>query len=168
VKIIVAGSLCLISLIATCALFGWLESSVNLIEGLKTLFMPGATTVLFTPFLVLFILLCLGVFAFGSLSAVGIGAVANGIIMRNCDIDIAPLFNRTTAFISAFLISVVIFFSMEQNAGFLLSRPLNHPASPAIVLAGLAGINAALDLMVASFIVGKLRKPRTASAATIS
>ena len=61
-KFTVFGLIFLVSVAVMCAFFGWLESSVNMIEGLKQLFAPGATTVVFSPILLLFIALCLGVF----------------------------------------------------------------------------------------------------------
>ena len=44
----------------------------------------------------------------------------------------------------------------EQNASFLLGRPRIHPKTPAYVLAGIAGANAALDLFVAALIIRRL------------
>ena len=45
----------LVSIAATCALYGWLESSVNMIEGLRKLFESGAGAVIFSPLLLLFV-----------------------------------------------------------------------------------------------------------------
>jgi hypothetical protein len=47
----------LVSIAATCALYGWLESSVNMIEGLRKLFESGAgaVIVIFSPLLLLFV-----------------------------------------------------------------------------------------------------------------
>ena len=77
-KFAIFGFICLLSIAATCALYGWLESSVNMIEGFGQLFAPGATTVLFSPFLLLFIVLSLGVFIATPLLAVAVTAVFGG------------------------------------------------------------------------------------------
>ena len=54
VRFAVFGALFLISLASNCAFFGWLESTMNMIEGLRLLFAPGAGTVVFSPLLLLF------------------------------------------------------------------------------------------------------------------
>jgi hypothetical protein len=41
-KFAIFGFVFLVSIAATCALYGWLESSMNMIEGLRQFFRPGA------------------------------------------------------------------------------------------------------------------------------
>lgn len=73
---------CLLSLAATCVLYGWLESTANMVEGLRLLFAPGATTVVFAPFLLLFIALALIIFVAGPMFAAAIGAILGGLLLR--------------------------------------------------------------------------------------
>src|SRR6266566_1439508 len=125
----------LVSIAATCALYGWLESSVNMIEGLRQFFQPGAGTILFSPILLLFIALGLGVFISLPLLAVTIAAILGGLLLRSRG------FLVFVAIISQF---VFILFAIEQNASFLLDRPRLHPKAPSYVLAFLSAANAAL------------------------
>jgi hypothetical protein len=152
------GLILLISLGATCALYGWLESSVNMIEGLRTFFQPGGT-ILLSPFLVLFIFLCLGVFVGASLVVVAAGAFLGGILLRFRAIPSSPSsFLLFTAVICQFLF---VLFAIKQNASFLLGRPRLHPNL--YLAAFIAAANAALNLSVAALIVrkqtGKLTPP---------
>jgi hypothetical protein len=137
-------------------LYGWLESSVNMIEGLKQLFAPGATTVVFSPFLLLFIILCLGVFIGVSLLAVVIAAVSGGLLLRSQAQPVSPSFSRSFVLAAVICQFVLIFFAIEQNAWFLLGRPRLHPTVPVYIMASLAAANAALNLFVAALIIRKL------------
>jgi len=160
-KFAIFGFIFLVSIAATCALYGWLESSVNMIEGLRQFFRPGAGTIVFSPILLLFIALGLGVFVGGSLLAVIVAATLSGVILRYGALTISQSFARF--FVIAAIISqfVFILFAIEKNAPFLLDRPRLHPNS--YLVAFLAGATAALNLSVAAFIIrkqtGKLTPP---------
>ena len=150
-KFAIFGLILLVSIAATCALYGWFESSVNMIEGLGQFFQRGAGTIVFSPILLLFIVLGLGVFVGGSLLAVIGAATLGGIILRYRALTISQSFARF--FVIAAIISqfVFILFAIEENAPFLLDRPRLHPNS--YLAAVLAGANAALNLSVAALIV---------------
>src|SRR6266567_7703507 len=88
-KFAIFSFLCLLSLAASCALYGWLESTVNMMEGFGQLFAPGATTVIFSPFLLLFIMLGLLVFVGAPMFVVGLGAALGGWLVRSSDADVS-------------------------------------------------------------------------------
>ena len=160
---------CFASLTATCALYGWLESTVNMTEGLGQLFAPGATTVLFAPFLLLFILL--GVMVFIAIPM--IGATASGaigaLILRRRDFSLAPTTVRYFVIVAAVCHVAVIGLAAHYDAALLLHRPGVPPKTPASILAGIAGANAALNSFVAAIIMRRLlamRKPPVNRSAT--
>src|SRR6266536_3200771 len=80
-KFAIFSFLCLLSFAANCALYGWLESTVNMMEGFGQLFAPGATTVIFSPFLLLFIMLGFVVFIAAPMFVVGLGAALGGLLL---------------------------------------------------------------------------------------
>lgn len=98
-----------------------------MIEGLRQFFRPGAGTIVFSPILLLFIALGLGVFVGGSLLAVIGAATLGGLILRYRALTISQSFARF--FVIAAIISqfVFIFFAVEENARFLLDPPRLHP-----------------------------------------
>src|SRR6185436_8352376 len=87
-KLVLLSLPCFVSLAAMCALYGWLESTVNLIEGLGQLFAPGATTVVFAPFLLLFIVLGLVVFVAIPMLGATVGAALGAFILRRGDFSL--------------------------------------------------------------------------------
>lgn len=146
----------LLSLAATSALFGVLESTVNMIEGLPLLFAPGATTVVFTPFLVLFILLGLAVFVATPILAAAAGATLGGFLLRWRKLTASPAALRLivpAAFVSHLAFVLV---ATHYDAGFLLSRPRQRPQIPEYVLACIAGGNGAFASFVAAWILRRL------------
>jgi hypothetical protein len=152
-KFAIFGFIFLISITATCALYGWLESSVNMIEGLREFFRPGAGTIVFSPILLLFIALGLGVFVGGSLLAVMAVATLAGVILRYRSLTISQSFARFFVIVAIISQFVFILFAIEENAPFLLDRPRLHPNR--YLAAVVAGANAALNLSVAAFIIRK-------------
>jgi len=155
-KFAIFGFICLLSIAAICVLYGWLESAVNMIEGFGQLFAPGATTVLFSPFLLLFIVLSLGVFIATPLLAIAVAAVFGGLLIRARGLTVSRSFARSFVFVAVICQFAFILFAIDHNAWFLLRRPRVHPAAPAYVLASLAGANAAVNLFVAALIIRKL------------
>jgi hypothetical protein len=152
----------LVSIAATCALYGWLESSVNMIEGLRQFFRPGAGTIVFSPILLLFIALGLGVFVGGSLLAVIAAATLSGVILRYRALTISQSFARFFVIVAIISQFVFILFAIEENAPVLLDR--FHAFIPTgISRRSWPGANAALNLSVAAFIIrkqaGKLTPP---------
>jgi len=142
-----------VSLAATCALFGWLESSVNMIEGLRQFFQPGAGTIVFSPILLLFIGLGLGVFVGVSLLAVVAAAVLCGALLRAQALTVSRSFAQRFLLTAVICYFALIAFAIEQNVPFLLDRPRLHPNR--YLTAFVAGANAALNLSVAAFIIRK-------------
>jgi len=132
-----------VSIAATCALFGWLESSVNMIEGLRQFFRPGAGTIIFSPILLLFIALGLGVFVGGSLLPVIAAATLGGVILRYRALTISQSFARFFVIVAIVSQFVFILFAVEENAPVLLDRPRLHPNR--YLAAFVAGANAALN-----------------------
>src|ERR1051325_6343709 len=134
-KFAVFGLVFLISIVASCMLYGWLESGVNMTEGLRQLFGSGATTVIFSPFLVLFLLLCLSVFIATPLLAVSTAGVLGGLMLRPRRETVSRSFVRSFVLVAVICQFAFIFFAIEQDAWFLMKRPRIHPSSPAYVLA---------------------------------
>jgi hypothetical protein len=155
-KFVIFALIGLVSVTATCTMYGWLESTMNMVEGLGQLFAPGATTVIFSPFLLLFILLTLGVFVLVSLLTVAIAAVLGGSVLRFDARPVSRSFTRSFVLVTVIFQFAVILFSAGQDASFLLRRPGVHPVTPDSVMALLASANAALNLFVAALIVRKL------------
>ena len=155
-KFAIFSFLCLLSFAASCVLYGWLESTVNMIEGFGQLFAPGATTVVFSPFLLLFIMLGLVVFVAAPMFVVGLGAALGGLLLRSRVADVSRSFIRVFVIVAVVCHIAFLVLATQQNASFLLGRPRIHPKTPAYVLAGIAGANAALDLFVAALIIRRL------------
>jgi len=155
-KFAIFSFLCLLSLAASCALYGWLESTVNMMEGFGQLFAPGATTVIFSPFLLLFIMLGLLVFVAAPMFFVGLGAALGGLLLRSRVADVSRFFIWAFVIVAVVCHIVFLLLATQQNASYLLERPRIHPKPPAYVLAGIAGANAALDLFVAALIIRRL------------
>ena len=151
----------LLSLAATSALFGVLESTLNMIGGLHLLFAPGATTVLFTPFLVLFILLGLAVFVATPLFAAATGATLGGFLLRWRGVAAQPAALRLIVPTAVVLHVAFVLLATHYDAGFLLSRPTQRPQVPAYVLACIAGGNGAFASFVAAWILRRLTLGRT-------
>jgi len=158
-KFAVLGALFLISLASNCVLFGWLESTVNMIEGLRLLFAPGAGTVIFSPFLLLFILHGLSIFIVVPLLATAFVAAMSGHLLRSRTIGVSRSFSRAFLLIAVLGQFAIFSFAITQNASFLRDRPRVHPKSPAYVLALVIGANAALNLFVATAIFRKITVP---------
>jgi len=155
-KLAVFGFLCLLSIAATGAVYGWLESTVNMIEGLGLLFAPGATTVVFAPFLLLFIVLGLAVFVATPMLATAIAAAFGGLLLRSLALRVSRSFVRSFVFVAIFCHIAFIVLATRHNAPFLLGRPREHPKTPDYALACLAGANAALNSLVAALIIRRL------------
>jgi len=165
-KFTVFGLIFLISVAATCLLYGWLESSVNMMEGLRQLFALGATTVVFSPFLLLFIALTVGVFIGTPLLVVAMVATAGGFLLRSNAVTVSRSFALSFVLVAVLCQFAFMLFAIEQNASFLYGRPRVHPTAPAYVLAFLAGANSGLNLSVAVLIIRKLTA-RTKSTSNI-
>jgi hypothetical protein len=117
-KFAIFGFIFLVSIAATCALYGWLESSVNMIEGLRQFFRPGAGTIVFSPILLLFIVLGLGVFVGGSLLTVIAAATLGGVILRYRALTISQSFARFFVVVAIISQFVFILFAIEENTRF--------------------------------------------------
>lgn len=145
----------LLSIAATCALYGWLESTVNMLEGFGQLFAPGATTVLFAPILLLFIILGFAVFVAAPMLAAAMAAALGGLLLRSRSLSPSLSFVRSFILIAVVCHIAFIVLATRHNAWFLLQRPRAHPKTPAYALACAAGANAALNLFAAALIIRK-------------
>jgi hypothetical protein len=154
-KFAVFSFLGLLSIAASCALYGWLESTVNMLEGLGQLFAPGATTVLFAPLLLLFILLGFAVFVATPMIAVAIAAALGGLLLRSRSLSPSLSFVRWFILVAGVCHIPIIVLATRHNASFLPRRPREHPKTPAYALACIAGANAALNSFVAALIIRK-------------
>jgi hypothetical protein len=140
-------------------------------EGLGQLFAPGATTVLFAPFLLLFILL--GLLVFVAVPMIGATACAafGALILRRRDLSLPPSTVRYFVIVAAVCHVAVIGLAAHYDAALLIHRPGVRPKTPASILAGIAGANAALNSFVAAIIMRRLlamRKPPVNRSATAS
>lgn len=132
-----------VSMVAMCALYGWLESSVNMMEGLGELFQPGATTVLFSPILLLFIALGLAVYMGGSMAAIIAATLVGGRLLRSDRLTVSKSFARYFVIAGVICQFVFILLAIRGNAPFLRDRPRIHP-NPylvAVLAAAIAGFN---------------------------
>ena len=159
-KVAIFAFIGFVSVVATCLLYGWLEGSVNMMEGFGQLFAPGATTVLFSPFLLLFILLSLFVFVAVSFATVAGAAAIGGFMLRFYNQSVPRDFIRSFIIVAAVCQFALIWFSAEENAWFLIRRPVVHPRAPVAVLALMAAANAVLNLVVAGLIVRRVTSNR--------
>jgi len=141
---------------ATCAVYGWLEATTNMVEGLRLLFAPGATTVVFAPFLLLFIALTLIIFVAGPMFAATIGAIFGGLLLRWRALGVSRFTIRSFVFASVVCHIILIALATRYHAPFLLGRPREHPKTPPYALACVAGANAALNSFVAALIIRRL------------
>jgi len=172
VKFALCGALFLISLASNCAFFGWLESTMNMIEGLRLLFAPGAGTIVFSPFLLLFIILTLSVFTAVPLLATAIVAALSGYLLRSRRIGVTRSFSRAFVLIAALSQLASFSLAIAQDAPFLRDRPRVRPKSPAYVLALAMAANAALNLFVtmaiARSITAPVRAPKCSTVVTVT
>jgi len=152
-KFAIFGFIFLVSIAATCALDGWLESSANMIEGLNQFFQPGAGTIIFSPILLLFIAVGLGGFIGVTLFTVTIAAIVGGYLLRSRSVTVSCSFSRSFVIVGTICQFVFILFALEQNAPFLLDRPRLHPN--VYLVAFIAAASAALSLLVAAVIIRK-------------
>ena len=155
-KFAVFSFLCLLSVAATCAVYGWLESTVNMIGGFGLLFAPGATTVVFAPFLLLFIVLGLAVFVGTPMLAAAIAAAFGGLLLRSRALCVSRSFARSFVFVAVVCHIAFIVMATRHHASFLLERPREHPKTPDYALACMAGANAGLNSFVAALIIRRL------------
>lgn len=155
-KLILLSLPCFLSLAANCALYGWLESTVNMTEGLGQLFAPGATTVLFAPFLLLFIGLSLLVFVAAPMLAATAGAAFGALILRRREFSLPPTSARAMVASAVLCHVVVIGLAARYDSAWLLHRPAVRPKTPASVLVAIAGADAALNSLVAAFTMRRL------------
>jgi len=141
---------------ATCAVYGWLEATANMVEGLRQLFAPGATTVVFAPFLFLFIALTLIIFVAGPMFAAAIGAIFGGLLLRWRALSVSRSTIQSFVFASVVCHIILIVLATRYHASFLPGRPREHPKTPPYALACVAGANAALNSLVAALIIPRL------------
>jgi hypothetical protein len=159
-KLILLSLACVLSLAANCALYGWLESTVNMTEGLGQLFAPGAATVLFAPLLLLFIVLSLLVFVAVPMLAATAGAAFGALMLRRREFSLPPTSARAMVVTAVVCHVVVIGLAARNDAAWLPHRPAVRPKTPACVLAGIAGADAALNSLVALFAMRRLMTKR--------
>jgi hypothetical protein len=127
-----------------------------MVEGLRLLFAPGAKTVVFAPFLLLFIALTLMIFVAGPMFAAAIGAIFGGLLLRWRALSVSRSTIRFFVFASVVCHIILIALATRYHAPFLPGRPREHPKTPTYALACMAGANAALNSLVAALIIRRL------------
>jgi hypothetical protein len=128
-----------------------------MIEGLGLLFDPGATTVVFAPFLLLFIVLGFAVFVATPMLAAAIAAAFGGLLLRSRALSVSRSYVRSFVFVAIFCHIAFIVLATHHNAPFLLGRPREHPKTPDYGgLACIAGANAGLNSFAAALIIRRL------------
>jgi hypothetical protein len=110
----------------------------------------------FTPFLLLFIVLGLAVFVATPMLAAAIAAAFGGLLLRSRALSVSRSFVRSFVFVAVVCHIAFIVFATRHNASFLLRRPRAHPRTPDYALACIAGANAALNSLVAALIIRRL------------
>ena len=167
VKATILFLLSMIPVVATAALYGWLESCANMVEMLLFPFTPagrtaGGALAFGGPFLVLFIALGAAVFIAVPLVASIIAACLGGWGLRQSGRSVslhAALL--TIALATSYTIAFVL---VASESDWLPDRPANRPKTPAAVFACVAGGNAALSSFAATFVLRRItskRKPPT-------
>jgi hypothetical protein len=157
--------LCLISAAAAAALYGWLESSANMIEMLVLPFTSagktaGGALAFGGPFLLLFIAAGLGVFMAVPLVTSAVLACLGGWALRRTGRSVSRRVAVVAVVLTACATIVVVL--AGQRGGWIPDRPANRPKTSSVALACLAGANAALSVFVATGIVRWITsKPRT-------
>jgi hypothetical protein len=151
--------LLLIPLACTVVLFGFLESCFNMVEMLLVPFTvdrtAGGALVVGGPFLVLFIMVSLGVFAVVPAGISAAVALLGGLGLRQGGHRVSARWAWRTVILAAALTSGLVLLTAPQE-GLLRSRPKNRPKSPVAVVALVAGANAALSAYLATRILRRL------------
>ena len=155
-KFAVFSLLAAMSIASSSARFGWLESTVNMSQGLGQLVEQGGTTILFLPLLVLLILLCLVVFVAATLLPVAFTAVLGSLLLRARHITISKVFAERFILIGAIFHFAFVLVATQRNAPLLLGRPRDHAGG--YILAIMAAGIAALNLFVAALIVRRISR----------
>ena len=132
-----------------------------MLEGLGKFFEPGASTVIFLPFLLLFVALGMAVFIGAPLFAVTITAIPGSLLLCSRSATVTPSFARFFVYVAFACQFVFIFFAITHDAPFLFDRPRIHPAAPIYLLALVASANSILNLSVATVVIRyRLASPR--------
>jgi hypothetical protein len=160
VKITILSLLTLIPLVAIASVYDALESGANLVEALLLPFTTDQTAtgalVFGGPFIVLFIAALVVQFVGAPLIASSIAACLGGWALRQCHKSISKRSARLCISLAA-VCAIVLVLAASQRGGFLpVSRPLQKPRTPAIVLACVAGANAAFSMFVGTFILRRI------------
>lgn len=158
-KITILSLLTLIPLVAIASVYDALESGANLVEALLLPFTTDQTAtgalVFGGPFIVLFIAALVVQFV-GAPFASSIAACLGGWALRQCHKSISKRSARLCISLAA-VCAIVLVLAASQRGGFLpVSRPLQKPRTPAIVLACVAGANAAFSMFVGTFILRRI------------
>jgi hypothetical protein len=160
VKVTILSLLTLIPLVAIAAVYDALESGANLIEALLLPFATDQTAtgalVFGGPFIVLFIAALVVQFVGVPLIASSIAAYLGGWALRQSRKCISKRSARLCICLAT-VCAIVFVLVASQRDGFLpVSRPPQKPKTPAIVLACVAGANAAFSMFVGTFILRRI------------
>ena len=156
-KITILSLLTLIPLVAIAAVYDALESGANLVEALLLPFTTDKTAtgalVFGGPFIVLFIAALVVQFVGVPLIASSIAACLGGWALRQARKSISKRSARLCISLAA-VCAIVFVLVASQRDGFLsVSRPAQKAKTPAIVLACVAGANAAFSMVAGTFIL---------------
>ena len=156
--------LTLIPVAATASLYGFLESSANMIEMLLIPFTTDKTAggALFIggPFLVLFIVMALAVFIAVPLIACSIAACLGRWAFRRSGRSMSSHSAMIAIILSAAFTFALARVASQSESAILVSRPVKRPATPRALLACFAAANAALSVFVATRILYGTRPDR--------
>ena len=158
-KITILSLLTLVLLVAIAVVYGALESGANLVEALLLPFTDHTATgalVFGGPFIVLFIAALTVQFVGVPLIASSIAACLGGWALRQSRKSISKRSARLCISLAA-VCAIVFVLVASQRDGFLpVSRPPQKPKTPAIVLACVAGANAALSMLAGTLILRRI------------
>jgi hypothetical protein len=163
-RTIILFLLTLIPVAATAALYGFLESSANMVEMLLIPFTTdktaGGALVIGGPFLLLFIVAALAVFIAVPLIACSIAACLGGWGLRQSGRSISSRSGMIAIILTAAFTFALVLAASPSDGGFLVSRPLKSPKTPSALLACFAAANAAFSLFVATLILCRMTRDR--------
>ena len=154
VKTILFLILILIPIATTSRLYGFLESSANLIESLlETEETAGTALMIGGPFILMFVALFVGIFVVVPLAICCIVAFLGGRVLRCSSSSVSKRLMLAVTVLAALLTGTFVSLASQYGDFMLASQPEHKPQTPTAVFACLAGFNAALSVFIAICIV---------------
>ena len=156
-KIAIQSLLILISLVATLRGYGCLESGANMVEMLLVPFTPagrtsGGALVFGGPFLVLFIGASVLMFVGVPLVATAVAGCLGGWGLRQSNRSVSRRSVWICSALACACATALVLGVIQRNV-IPVDRPQTKPKTPAGLLAGLAGANAALSVLLGTLLL---------------